>query len=155
MRKTLLFLVTLFFISCFEDKNGNAPLIEDENGYLVDNPNYKTDRELEYDEKMQTARENYRNSKKDDGSTIDLGGRTPTVEDREQFGKNFKPKTGSTTIELIGKEKTTIKLISGFNTDFTLEQYERLNYFDKMRELGFKKAIFNNGRKDFKTYNLE
>jgi hypothetical protein len=26
-----------------KDKEGNAPLIEDENGYLVDNPNYHSD----------------------------------------------------------------------------------------------------------------
>ena len=40
-----MFLFTiLLLVSCnMKDKEGNAPLIEDENGYLVDNPNYHSD----------------------------------------------------------------------------------------------------------------
>ena len=43
--KKLMFLFTiLLLLSCsMKDKEGNAPLIEDENGYLVDNPNYHSD----------------------------------------------------------------------------------------------------------------
>ena len=43
--KKLMFLFTiLLLVSCsMKDKEGNAPLIEDENGYLVDNPNYHSD----------------------------------------------------------------------------------------------------------------
>lgn len=43
--KELMFLFTiLLLVSCsMKDKEGNAPLIEDENGYLVDNPNYHSD----------------------------------------------------------------------------------------------------------------
>ena len=40
-----MFLFTsVLLLSCnMKDKEGNAPLIEDENGYLVDNPNYHSD----------------------------------------------------------------------------------------------------------------
>ena len=43
--KKLMFLFTILsLVSCsMKDKEGNAPLIEDENGYLVDNPNYHSD----------------------------------------------------------------------------------------------------------------
>ena len=43
--KKLMFLFTiLLLVSCsMKDKEGNAPLIEGENGYLVDNPNYHSD----------------------------------------------------------------------------------------------------------------
>ena len=43
--KKLIFLFTILsLVSCsMKDKEGNAPLIEDENGYFVDNPNYHSD----------------------------------------------------------------------------------------------------------------
>ena len=43
--KKLMFLFTILsLVSCsMKDKEGNAPLIEDENGYFVDNPNYHSD----------------------------------------------------------------------------------------------------------------
>lgn len=140
----------MVFIGCFEDKNGNAPLVMNEKGYLVDNPDYKT----EYDEKMEPYREAVRQARKDDGTSIDLGNKEPTIEDRENFAKNFKPKSGAATIKLSGKNKTTIEVISGFATEFTAEQFDNLGYYHTFKELGFKKVKFNNGREVVATRSL-
>ena len=44
MKKLFFLGLAILFTSCsLKDKEGNAPLIEDENGYLVDNPNYHSD----------------------------------------------------------------------------------------------------------------
>ena len=44
MKKLIFLFIILSLVSCsMKDKEGNAPLIEDENGYFVDNPNYHSD----------------------------------------------------------------------------------------------------------------
>ncbi|SKC12463.1 hypothetical protein SAMN05660477_03166 [Soonwooa buanensis] len=154
MKKILLLLSIILLSSCdFKDKNGNAPLIEDANGNLIDNPNYKTKAESEYDEKMQDVREKYKESKTDDG-TLNLSTSEPTIKDRESFAENFKPKNAKTEVKLSGKEKTTITLTSAFTTEYTLEQYENLNYFEVLKNLGFKKVVFSNGNKTIATKKL-
>ena len=152
-RITSIFLI-LLLISCdFKDNSGNAPLIEDADGNLVDNPNYKSEEEQNYDVQMQDVREEYKKSEKDDG-TSNLPSSEPTVKDREFFAENFKPKTSKTDVMLSGNEKTTITLTSAFTTDYTLEQYENLKYFEVLERLGFKKVIFSNGNKTIATKKL-
>lgn len=140
--------------SCdFKDKNGNAPLIENENGELVDNPNYKSEADLKYDERMENIRAAYNSSKVNDG-TESITDYETTIEGRKNFTKVFKPKSGAVRIYLLGRDKSTIKLVSGFMSDFSVEQYGNLGYLDTFRKLGFKKVIFNNGSKNVKVINL-
>ena len=155
MKKVILMaIIGLSLICCdFKDKNGNAPLIYDGTGKLIYNPEYKTDAQIEYDEKMQSARDEYELSEKDDGTEIKESGGY-NKEDRISFAKNFKPKTGSTEVKLSGSDKTTIKLISGFNTEFTEEQYDKLGYFNVFRNYGFKKVVFSNGKEIITTIDL-
>lgn len=154
MKKFLLIgIIGLSLYSCdFKDKNGNAPLINDGNGNLIDNPEYKTDAEIEYDNKMQPYRDAVESSKKDDGTALTLD--NYTKEDRVNFSKSFKPKTGRTEVKLSGPDKTTIKLISAFNTELTEEQYDNLGYFNVFKTYGFKKVIISNGIKTFATVEL-
>ncbi|MGV8914381.1 MAG: hypothetical protein ACOH1X_02920 [Kaistella sp.] len=150
--KKLLLLSTLglSLVSCdLKDKNGNAPLVENEEGEFVDNPNYKTDQQIKYDENMQSARAEYKASEKDDGSNVTLT-KEPTITDRENFAVSFKPKTGKNEITLSGKNKTTIKF-TGWNTEYTLEQFDNLDYFSTMKSLGFTKVLFSNGTKTVGT----
>lgn len=146
--------IGLSLLSCdFKDKNGNAPLIDDGNGKLIDNPEYKTDAQIEYDEKMQGVRDEYKSAEKDDGTKIqEYGGYNK--EDRLTFAKTFRPKTGSTEVKLSGSDKTTIKLISGFNTELTEEQYEKLGYFNVFKNYGFEKVIISNGKETITTIDL-
>lgn len=149
MRKVLLLCgLSGVFISCnFKDEKDTSPLIMNEKGYLVDNPNYEVSPELE------AAREDYK-ATLDDGSSFvsSLSGK-PTVGDREKFAETFKPKTGKTEIILEGKDKTTIKL-KGYMVPYTVEQYENLNYFDLLKKMGFKKVIFLFGNETVATKDL-
>ncbi|EKB61412.1 hypothetical protein [Bergeyella zoohelcum] len=156
MKRILLVAISaMFLVSCdFKDKHGNAPLIEDEQGRLVDNPNYKTDEEWEREEIKQKIKEELEKTRKDDGMSFVAENSEPTAEDRENFAKVFKPRSGKNEISLSGKDKTTITLTSGFNSEFTMEQFNNLNYFEKLRELGFKKVVFSNGKKTVATKDL-
>lgn len=143
MKKMLLICLVLVFNSCsLKDDNGNAPLIMNEEGLLVDNPDFEDNISTEPKE----ARENYKATFDDVilESNIPLN---PTIKDREEFAKVFKPKTGKTEIELSGKDKTTIKL-RGYMVPYTVEQYENLNYYELLKNMGFKKVIFLFGDTD-------
>lgn len=154
MKKLLLLsILGLSLVSCdLKDKNGNAPLIENEKGEFVDNPNYKTDQQIKFDENMQSARAEYKASEKDDGSNITLI-KEPTITDRENFAVTFKPKTGKNEITLSGKNKTIITF-TGWNTEYSVEQFGNLDYYSKMKALGFTKVKFSNGQKIVGTKNL-
>lgn len=64
--KKIIFLFTVILItSCsFKDKEGNAPLIRDKNGYLVDNPEYKSDAYYKASEIVDSAKEANKNEVK-------------------------------------------------------------------------------------------
>ena len=54
MKKILLFASILILTSCeMKDKQGNAPLIDDGTGKLIDNPNYHTDNYYKVEEEYQ------------------------------------------------------------------------------------------------------
>ncbi len=147
MKKLLLLsLIPLGLISCdMKDKEGNASLVEDDKGYLVDNPEYKTDAKYKYDENMAAARSAYKESMKDGSDVLNQDAENPTISTREVFANTFKPKTGSNKITLSGKDKTTITFSAAFNNDYTPEQFDNLDYFSKLKELGFKKVIISDG----------
>ncbi|GEM_PF-4910040 len=147
MRKIIFCLLIVCAVSCdFKDKNGNAPLIEDADGNLVDNPDYKTAEQEHYDKVLQPSRDALKESLKDGTEDVVIFNE-PTVQDREHFITVFKSKTSAQEMKLSGDEKTTITFISAFNTPYTVEQFDNLHYYDKLRELGFKKVIFSDGVK--------
>lgn len=54
LRKIVFSSFLFLLLSCdFKDKNGNAPLIDDGTGKLIDNPDYKSDEEYEREELKQ------------------------------------------------------------------------------------------------------
>ena len=54
MKKILLLVTFIALSSCdMKDKQGNAPLIDDGTGKLIDNPNYHTDNYYEVEEEYQ------------------------------------------------------------------------------------------------------
>lgn len=155
MKKLFFSILLLTLISCdFKDKKGNAPLIEDANGTLIDNPAYSEKTEIDTTtnfvedtpKKFRVPGVDFEVDEKEEAK-ID-------IEKREDFAKSFKPKTGKNEISLSGKDKTTITFTGTFNTPFTREQFENLNYFDEMKPYGFKKVLFSNGLKIVATKKL-
>lgn len=86
MKKTLLFSVLMVgLISCdFKDKNGNAPLVDDGTGKLIDNPNYKSDAQYEYEEKEVKKREKFDEAFKDVGSNMKKWADSAVAADKEK-----------------------------------------------------------------------
>ena len=159
MKKLLLFSVlSMSLLSCdFKDKEGNAPLIDDGTGKLVDNPNFKSDAQYEYEEKEAQKKEKFDEAFKDVGSNMkkwadsavaaEKANPNFAVEKREDFAKSFDCKTGPNELSLSGKKKTIITFTGAFNNELTFEQFENLNYFSELKSLGFEKVILSNGIK--------
>ena len=134
-----------------KDKNGNSPLIDDGTGRLIDNPEYKSDDQLRYEDKKAAEKAEFDEAFKDVGANMkkwaNENSAPKTKEERENFAKTFKPKTSKMEISLSGKDKTTIKFTSAFNSEYTVEQFENLGYFSELRFMDFKKVLFSNGKK--------
>ena len=150
MKKLLLLATFLVAVSCGNNKE-IIPLVEGPDGKLIEDPNYVTK------EMKEQAKKNADVAYKDVGSNMkkwadsavqaDKENPNLSIDERKNFAKTFKSKTGPNKISISGKKKTIITFTGAFNTETTYEQFERLNYFTEMRSLGFKKVIISNGVK--------